>query len=78
MSGNRRRKKNVLQQYQYQYDGHLVSRREDVITRMLVDVGIHYASTLGVAKTAAFLRQKNVSELVITRVLHRPQKCRRT
>ncbi|MGZ3252988.1 MAG: hypothetical protein ACXU7D_01610 [Burkholderiaceae bacterium] len=41
---------------------------------MLVDIGIQYASTLGVSKTAEFLRSKNVPETVIERVLHRPQK----
>jgi hypothetical protein len=43
-------------------------------TRMLVDIGIQYAATLGVSKTAEFLRTKNVPESVIERVLHRPQK----
>ncbi|HEY8101434.1 MAG TPA: hypothetical protein VIF82_11830 [Burkholderiaceae bacterium] len=43
-------------------------------TRMLVDIGIQYAPTLGVSKTAEFLREKNVPEAVIERVLHRPQK----
>lgn len=78
MSGNRRRKKKLQQQYQHHGQRHFVSRREDVVTRMLVDVGMHYASTLGVAKTATFLRQKNVPEPVIARVLHRSPKPRRT
>jgi hypothetical protein len=41
---------------------------------MLVDMGIHYASTLGINKAAELLREKNVPEEVIQRVLHRPQK----
>ncbi len=41
---------------------------------MLVDMGIQYASTLGVNKAAELLRGKNVPETVIQRVLHRPQK----
>lgn len=45
-----------------------------MVTRMLVDIGIQYVSTLGVSKTAEFLRTKNVPETVIERVLHRPQK----
>jgi hypothetical protein len=45
-----------------------------VATRLLVDIGIQYASTLGVSKTAEFLREKNVPEAVIERVLHRPHK----
>lgn len=45
-----------------------------MITRMLVDVGISYSPTLGVSKTAEFLREKNVPEAVIVRVLHRPPK----
>jgi hypothetical protein len=41
---------------------------------MLVDMGIHYVTTLGVSKTAELLREKNVPEHVIQRVLHRPPK----
>jgi hypothetical protein len=47
-----------------------------MLTRMLVDVGISYSPTLGVSKTAEFLREKNVPETVIVRVLHRPPKRR--
>ncbi|CAN5901074.1 hypothetical protein BH11PSE12_BH11PSE12_09040 [soil metagenome] len=75
MASNRIRKKQHQQRYQRKYwqgqQGVLALRRQDAITRMLVDVGIHYASTLGIAKTAEFLRQKNVPEPVIVRVLHR-------
>jgi hypothetical protein len=70
--GNRSRKKKRLQQYKDQPQ--LSSRRKDVITRMLVDMGVQYASTLGVARTAEFLREKNVRDDIIERVLHRPQK----
>lgn len=72
MSGNRSRKKKCQQQYQAQ--PRIESRRKDMATRMLVDIGIQYAPTLGVRKTAEFLREKNVPETVIERVLHRPQK----
>ncbi|MGZ3158817.1 MAG: hypothetical protein ACXU7H_07025 [Burkholderiaceae bacterium] len=72
MPGNRSRKKKCQQQYQDRPS--LESRRKDLATRMLVDIGIQYASTLGVSKTAEFLRSKNVPETVIERVLHRPQK----
>ena len=41
---------------------------------MLVDLGTHYASMLGVSKAAEFLREKNVPQEVIERVLHRPPK----
>jgi hypothetical protein len=71
--GNRSRKKKRLQQYK-KGQPHLSSRRKDVITRMLVDMGVQYASTLGVARTAEFLREKNVRDDIIERVLHRPQK----
>jgi hypothetical protein len=70
--GNRSQKKKRQQQYQSQ--PHVASRRKDVLTRMLVDMGIEYASTLGVNKAAKLLRGKNVPETVIQRVLHRPQK----
>lgn len=72
MPGNRSRKKKRQQQYQQR--PRLVSRRKDILTRMLVDMGIHYVSTLGVSKTAELLREKNVPEHVIQRVLHRPPK----
>lgn len=76
MPGNRSQKKKRQQQYQNR--PHLVSRRKDVLTQMLVDVGIQYASTLGVGKTAEFLREKDVPAEVIERVLHYPQKRRKS
>jgi hypothetical protein len=44
-------------------------QRKDMITRMLVDIGIFYAPSLGNAKASDFLRQKDVPEHVIVRVL---------
>jgi hypothetical protein len=44
-------------------------RRRDVITRMLVDIGIFYAPSLGEGKASEFLREKNVPEHVIARVI---------
>ncbi len=44
-------------------------RRRDMLTRLLVEVGISYAETLGYDKAAEFLRQRNVPESVITRVI---------
>lgn len=73
MPGNRSRKRKYLEKYKPRQ----LSRRADQITRMLVDIGIHYASTLGASKAALFLRLKNVSESVIARVLHRAQKRRK-
>jgi CHASE3 domain sensor protein len=73
--GNRSRKRQYLEKYQRKT--RQLSRRADQITRMLVDIGVHYASTLGASKAALFLRVKNVSESVIARVLHRAQKRRK-
>jgi hypothetical protein len=70
--GNRSRKRKYQEQFQDRPSPS--SRRKDLATRMLVDIGIQYASTLGMSKTAEFLREKNVPESVIERVLHRPQK----
>ena len=44
-------------------------KRRDVITRMLVDIGLFYAPTLGNSKACDFLRQKAVPEHVIVRVI---------
>ena len=44
-------------------------KRKDMITRMLVDIGLFYAPTLGNSKASVFLRQKAVPEHVIVRVL---------
>lgn len=45
-------------------------RRRDLITRMLVDIGIFYTPSLGDSKASEFLREKNVPEHVIARVIH--------
>lgn len=44
-------------------------RRRDLLTRMLVDLGMTYAESFGGLKAMAFLREKNVPEPVITRVI---------
>lgn len=44
-------------------------RRRDLLTRMLVDLGMTYAESFGRLKAMAFLREKNVPEPVITRVI---------
>lgn len=69
MPGNRRRKQ--------QRKRSRPLRRRDLITRMLVDLGIHYESTLGSAQAELFLRQQGVPESVILRVLRFPQLRRR-
>ena len=48
-------------------------RRLDVITRFLVDIGINYQEVLGLTRAMDFLRQQQVPENVILRVLHTPQ-----
>lgn len=63
MAGNRHRKQQQKRQH--------FLRRRDRITRMLVDLGLHYLSILGVTKAHEFMRQQNVPEHVITRVLKR-------
>ena len=40
-----------------------------MITRMLVDIGVYYAPTLGNFKASEFLREKEVPEHVIARVM---------
>ncbi|MBI3284138.1 MAG: hypothetical protein HYZ65_04690 [Burkholderiales bacterium] len=69
MPGNRSRKKR--RKYQQRL------RRRDQITRMLVDLGIHYLSTLGLEHAGNFLRQQNVPDAVIARVLLFPRLRRR-
>ncbi len=44
-------------------------RRRDMLTRMLVDLGMTYAESFGGLKAIAFLREKNVPEPVIARVI---------
>lgn len=44
-------------------------RRRDMLTRMLVELGITYAESFGGLKAISFLREKNVPEPVITRVI---------
>jgi hypothetical protein len=61
MSGSRKHKKKFKFCHPY--------RRRDIITRMLVEIGISYTSTLGDVKTSEFLRQKDVPEHVIVRVI---------
>jgi hypothetical protein len=65
VSGSRKRKKKLKRQ--------LPLKRRDMITRMLVDIGIFYAPTLGNASASEFLRQKEVPEHVIVRVMHAQQ-----
>ena len=45
-------------------------KRRDMITRMWVDIGLFYAPTLGNCKASDFLREKDVPEHVIIRVIH--------
>jgi hypothetical protein len=63
MSGCRKHKRKV------KYRRRPFVQRRDLITRMLVEIGISYAETLGSEKTSSFLREKNVPEPVITRVI---------
>ena len=44
-------------------------RRRDMLTRMLVDLGMTYAESFGGLKAIAFLREKNVPEPVIAQVI---------
>jgi hypothetical protein len=48
-------------------------KRKDMITRMLVDIGLSYAPTLGNPKASDFLRVKAVPEHVIVRVMQGQQ-----
>lgn len=61
MTGCRKRKR--LFKYR------LPLRRRDLLTRMLVEVGISYAESLGGEKAREFLRERNVPEHVIVRVI---------
>lgn len=68
MSGSRRRK--------MQRKRKLLLRRHDVLTRFMVDLGIHYLEILGLDKAMDFLRKHQVPDTVISRVLRFPE-CRR-
>ena len=48
-------------------------QRKDIITRMLVDIGLFYAPTLGNTHASDFLRVKEVPEHVIVRVMQAQQ-----
>ncbi|MFZ6773805.1 hypothetical protein ACO0LB_13910 [Undibacterium sp. SXout7W] len=61
MAGCRRRK---LQHKRQRY-----LRRRDLITRMLVDLGLHYLGVLGTAQAREFMHQQKIPEHVIVRVL---------
>jgi hypothetical protein len=61
MSGCRKRK--CLNKYRGPH------RRRDIVTRMLVDLATFYAESFGALKAIAFLREKNVPEPVIARVI---------
>ncbi|MDE2427309.1 MAG: hypothetical protein KGM99_01180 [Burkholderiales bacterium] len=69
MPGNRRRK--VLRKRKQ------LLRRRDIVTRMLVDLGVQYLDSLGLHKASEFLRRQNVPDNVIVRVLQFPQLRRR-
>ena len=61
MSGCRKQKK----KYKFRHP----RRRRDMVTRMLVDLGIYYSPSLGLELASEFLRKKNVPEGVIHRVI---------
>lgn len=63
MPGCRQRKR----LYKYRHP----MRRRDLLTRLLVEVGISYAETLGEEQARSFLREKAVPEHVIERVIQR-------
>ena len=44
-------------------------RRRDLVTRMLVELGMFYAESFGALKAIDFLREKNIPEPVIARVI---------
>ncbi|MFZ6744762.1 hypothetical protein ACO0LC_16190 [Undibacterium sp. JH2W] len=52
-------------------------RRRDVLTRFMVDLGIHYLEVMGLVKAMHFLRRHHVPDTVIARVLHSPAYRRR-
>ncbi len=53
----------------YQFKYRQPRRRRDLVCRLLVDIGISYAESLGKSITTDFLRQRDVPEAVIQRVL---------
>jgi hypothetical protein len=59
------RKRKALYKYKCPY------RRRDPITRLLVDIGISYNTSLGKEQASDFLREKNVPEPVIGRVIQK-------
>ena len=67
--GSRRRK--ALRKYRQPL------RRKDVISRLLVDIGLHYLDILGFAKTRELMQRHAIAEPVITRVLEYPAQRRR-
>jgi len=69
MPGSRRRK--ALHKYRQP------SRRKDVISRLLVDIGLHYLGILGQAKIRELMQRHDIADPVITRVLGYPAQRRR-
>ena len=69
MAGCRRRK--------IQRKHTLPLRRRDVLTRFMVDLGIHYLEVLGLDKARHFLRKHHVPDTVIQRVIGFPEQRRR-
>ncbi|WP_423678978.1 MULTISPECIES: hypothetical protein [unclassified Undibacterium] len=69
MPGSRRRKAI----YKYRQP----SRRKDVISRLLVDIGLHYLDILGQTKIRELMLRHAIAEPVITRVLEYPAQRRR-
>lgn len=65
MPGMRARKK--------KRDRDVMYRRKDVLTRLVVDIGLNYLPTLGIEKAAEFLRENDVPDSVALRVLTKPQ-----
>jgi hypothetical protein len=59
------RKRKALYKFKRPY------RRRDPLTRLLVDIGISYNTSLGKEQAADFLREKNVPEPVIGRVIQK-------
>lgn len=52
-------------------------RRRDRITRLIVDMAIHYSRYLGLQQVWDFMRSRAVPEPVICRVLLQPERRRR-
>lgn len=61
MSGCRKQKK----KYKFRHP----RRRRDLVTRMLVDIGVLYSPSLGLDLASEFLRSRSVPEGVIHRVV---------